>query len=124
MRPLLLSRSGDLPSRRAIYRFFRDSQEAGVDICLLSLADLMATYGSSLTEIIWERQLNICEILLEAWWDRPKEAICPQPLLNGNDLMREFTLSPGIMIGRLLEHLREAQAVGAVSYTHLRAHET
>ncbi|MFH1906839.1 MAG: HD domain-containing protein, partial [Chloroflexota bacterium] len=32
------------PSRRAIYRFFRDSGEAGVDVCLLALADLRATY--------------------------------------------------------------------------------
>jgi len=114
MRPLLLSQSNDLPSRRAIYRFFRDSQEAGVDICFLSLADLMATYGSSLTEDIWDRQLNICKILLEAWWDRSRETVYPQPLLNGNDLMREFTLSPGIIIGQLLEHLREAQAAGEI----------
>jgi poly(A) polymerase len=114
MRPFLLSQSNGLPSRRAIYRFFRDSQEAGVDICFLSLADLMATYGSSLTEDIWDRQLDICRILFEAWWDRSRETVYPQPFLNGNDLIREFTLSPGIIIGQLLEHLREAQAAGEI----------
>ena len=45
MRPLLLGQGGGLPSRRSIYRFFRATGLAGVDVCFLSLADFLATYG-------------------------------------------------------------------------------
>jgi putative nucleotidyltransferase with HDIG domain len=42
------------PSRRAIYRFFRDTGPAGVEVCLLALADFRATYEQSLM-----RELNL-----------------------------------------------------------------
>src|SRR5690606_10541195 len=35
MRPYALTLTGEAPSRRAIYRFFRDTDEYGVDVCLL-----------------------------------------------------------------------------------------
>ena len=41
--------------------------------------------------------------------------MAPQALVDGNDLMRELSLSPGKKIGELLEAVREAQAVGEVS---------
>jgi putative nucleotidyltransferase with HDIG domain len=43
-----LVREGKPPSRRAVYRFFRDTGAAGVDVCLLTLADLRATYEQDL----------------------------------------------------------------------------
>ena len=36
------------PSRKAIYRFFRDSGKAGIDLVLLGLADLRGTRGHTL----------------------------------------------------------------------------
>ncbi|HMD80968.1 MAG TPA: HDIG domain-containing protein, partial [Anaerolineales bacterium] len=53
------------PSRKAIYRFFRDSGEAGIDLVLLGLADLRATQGPKLTQETWTAALNIAHILLE-----------------------------------------------------------
>ncbi|NIV35042.1 MAG: HD domain-containing protein [Anaerolineae bacterium] len=44
MRPLTLA-SQDRVSTRALYRFFRDAGDAGVDVLLLSLADHLATYA-------------------------------------------------------------------------------
>ncbi|HSK89526.1 MAG TPA: HD domain-containing protein, partial [Anaerolineales bacterium] len=41
------------PSRKAIYRFFRDAGEAGIDLVLLGLADLRGTYGITLTQETW-----------------------------------------------------------------------
>ena len=40
------------PSRKAIYRFFRDAGEGGVDLVLLGLADLRGTRGHTLTQKI------------------------------------------------------------------------
>lgn len=113
MRPWQLAKSGDLPSKRAVYRFWRAAGDAGVDICLLSIADLMAIYGHTLPQELLEHHIEVVRTLLEAYWERPEE-IRPQALLNGNDLMEMFGLSPGPRIGELLESLWEAQAVGEV----------
>jgi putative nucleotidyltransferase with HDIG domain len=114
MRPLLLAQAGDAPTPRAIYRFFRDAGPAGVDICLLSLADVLATYGAALPQAEWARHLNIVRGLLEAWWEHPEESVSPPAVVNGRDLMDVFGLSPGPQIGQLLEAIREAQAIGQV----------
>jgi len=106
---------GVLPRRRTIYRFFRDSGLVGVDICLLSLADTLATYGDTLPPDKWMAELEICITLLEAWWERQNDVIRPLRLLTGFDLQEKFGLKPGPMIGRLLTVLEEAQACGEVA---------
>jgi tRNA nucleotidyltransferase/poly(A) polymerase len=102
------------PSRKAIYRFFRDSGEAGVDLVLLGLADLRGTRGTTLTQDTWAAALDVARILLENYWERPAETVAPPRLLDGNDLMRELSLEPGPVIGKLLEAIREGQATGIV----------
>jgi tRNA nucleotidyltransferase/poly(A) polymerase len=114
MRPLLLMQAG-MPTARSCYRFFRETGAAGVDICLLSLADTLGTYGTTLSQIAWAAQLDVIRSLLEAWWERPEQVVSPPALLNGNDLIRQFALSPGPQIGQLLEAVREAQAAGEIS---------
>jgi tRNA nucleotidyltransferase/poly(A) polymerase len=114
MRPLLLAQNEQFPTRRAIYRFFRDTGPAGVDICLLSLADTLATYGPSLPQDTWAHQLDVVRTLLEAWWERPEENVSPPVLVDGNFLIETFNLKPGPLIGRLLDMIREAQATGLV----------
>jgi tRNA nucleotidyltransferase/poly(A) polymerase len=114
MRPFHLGQSGGLPSRRAIYRFFRDTGPAGVDICLLSLADMLATHGTTLKQEAWSHHLDVIRSLLEAWWEHPQEQVAPVGLMNGDDLMRELNLQPGPLIGELLEAIREAQASGEI----------
>jgi UTP:GlnB (protein PII) uridylyltransferase len=103
------------PSRKAIYRFFRDAGEAGVDLVLLTLADLRATHGQTLTQETWAAELDICRLLLENYWERPAETVSPPRLLDGNELMAAFDLKPGPQIGEILEAIREAQATGKVS---------
>jgi tRNA nucleotidyltransferase/poly(A) polymerase len=102
------------PSRKAIYRFFRDTGEAGVDLVLLGLADLRGTYGAALTQSTWVAALDVARILLENYWEKREETIAPPRLLDGNDLMRELNLAPGRVIGQLLESIREGQATGKV----------
>jgi len=112
MRPLWLAQAPGLPSRRAVYRFFRDTGAAGVDICLLSLADTLATYRTALPQETWLRQVEVVRSLLEAWWEKREKEIAPPALVNGNDLQSLFQLAPGPLIGQLLEAVREAQAAG------------
>lgn len=106
--------NGTQPSLRAIYRFFRDAREAGVDLVILSLADLRATYEHTLPEDLWKTALDVCRTLLENYWERPAEVIKPPGLLNGHELMEAFDLMPSPRVGRLLEAIREAQAMGEI----------
>ncbi len=103
------------PSRKAIYRFFRDSGEGGVDLVLLGLADLRGTRGHTLTQETWSAALDIARLLLENYWERPEETVAPPRLLNGLDVIKEYKLEQGPIIGQVLEAIREAQATGKVS---------
>lgn len=122
LRPLWLAQANQEPGRRAIYRFFRSTEDAGVDICLLSLADMVATYGPGLPQDRWVQLLETIRPLLQTWWEGPKEIVKPESLITGSDLISEFSIEPGPEIGRILEALREAQAAGQVT-TRLEALE-
>jgi len=102
------------PSRRSIYRFFRDSGEAGVDLVLLGLADLRGIRDHTLTQENWVAALDVARILLENYWEKREQTIAPPRLLDGNELMHELNLQPGRIIGQLLEVIRESQATGKV----------
>ena len=110
-----LEREGQPPSRKAVYRFFRDSGAAGVDLILLALADLRGTKGNELTQVTWTAYLDIARILLENYWERPEEVINPPRLVDGNELMKELSLQPGKVVGVLLESIRENQAAGKIT---------
>ena len=117
MRPSFLSHTEELPSRKAVYRFFRDTGAAGVDISLLSLADMLATYGPTLPQERWNRHLEVVRELLHAWWEDREERVFPTPLIDGDQLMRTLDLSPGPVVGYLLETIREAQVAGDIHTT-------
>jgi hypothetical protein len=115
MRILSLLHSDREISRKAVYRFFRDTNEAGIDVCLLSLADTLATYGPELPHNVWANQLAVVRRLFEAWWDKPEEEVQPPMLIKGGELIAELKIIPGPIVGELLEAIREAQATGQVS---------
>ena len=102
------------PSRKAIYRFFRDAGEAGIDLVLLGLADLRGTRGHTLSREAWDAALQAAQILLTNYWETPETTVAPPRLLDGNDLMRELSLEPGRIVGQLLEEIREGQATGNI----------
>ncbi len=113
LRPAHLARAEKV-TRRAVYRYFRATGDAGVEVALLSLADRLATWGPHLQGYRWPRHLEVAEMLLTHYLERYEETIAPPPLVTGHDLMAELGLEPGPEIGRLLEALREAQAAGEV----------
>jgi putative nucleotidyltransferase with HDIG domain len=114
LRPAHLART-ERVTRRAIYRYFRATGCAGVDVVLLSLADHLATWGPNLEEERWARRLEVAQTLLTHCFEHYEETVDPAPLLSGNDLMDGLGLASGPRIGRLLEAIREAQAAGEIS---------
>ncbi|MBM4467002.1 MAG: CCA tRNA nucleotidyltransferase [Chloroflexi bacterium] len=109
MRPCLLA-DQEVVTRRAVYRFFRDTGDAGVDTLLLYLADHLATWGPNLQIARWQGRVEFAASMLTDYYERHQKVISPPRLINGYDLMEEFGLEEGPQIGELLEAVREAQA--------------
>ncbi|MBI4284922.1 MAG: HD domain-containing protein [Chloroflexi bacterium] len=113
LRPVQMTSDG-LPSRRAIYRYFRDAGEDGIDTLFLSLADHLATRGPNLDMAQWQGHTGLVAYVLEEHW-REGSPAAPMKLIDGHDLINVFNLRPGPPIGALLEAVREAQAAGELT---------
>lgn len=104
-----------MPGPKSIYRFFRATGQAGVEICLLALADLWATYENTLSNENWQACLDVVRLLLESWWEKRSIAITPPKIVNGEILMKELSITPGIFLGKVIEAIREEQVSGKVN---------
>ncbi len=113
LRPLQMTQD-ELPSRRAIYRYFRDTGDAGIDILYLCLADHLATRGDGLDMAQWRYHTRMTQYVLEKHRDEANLSR-PVKLVDGHAIMEIFGLQPGPAVGELLEALRETQAAGEVS---------
>jgi len=113
LRPLQMSHTG-LPTHRALYRYFRDTGEAGIDILFLSLADHLAARGPHLDLNQWREHAQLVDYILCQRFQE-ESVVAPPKLIDGNDLINTFDLNPGPKIGELLETVREAQAAGEVA---------
>lgn len=113
LRPLQMSQE-KLPSHRAIYRYFRDTGEAGIDILFLSLADHLATRGPNLSLAGWQEHVDIVNYVLAQRFQE-ESLVTPPKLIDGHDLINIFGMSPGAKVGELLEAVREAQASGELA---------
>ncbi|MFQ5436092.1 MAG: HDIG domain-containing metalloprotein, partial [Anaerolineae bacterium] len=88
MRPLLLVQAGHIPpSRRAIFRFFRAAGAAGLDVCLLALADHLATYDGAGDEGEWDKLVRLTAVLLRHYFQKREETVSPPPLVDGRALI-------------------------------------
>jgi len=113
LRPGQMSQE-ELPTRRAIYRYFRDTADAGIDILFLSLADHLATRGPRLNLTGWQEHTEMVAYVL-AQHSEQERLVIPAKLVSGHDLINIFGLKPGPRMGQLLEAVREAQASGEVA---------
>ena len=114
MRPTQMSQPGELPTDRAIYRYFRDTGDTGLDILLLSLADHLAAKGPELSLDGWREHANLVEYVIGK--NSEKETVIDPPkIVDGYDIMKYFEVNPGPQIGEVLEAVREAQASGDIT---------
>ncbi|MBI1885355.1 MAG: HD domain-containing protein [Chloroflexi bacterium] len=113
LRPVQLGQQGP-PTRRALYRFFRDCGDAAIAVLLLSLADHLATVGPNLNREGWRAHVSLVNYILTERY-REETIVAPPKLISGEDLMADLGLPPGPAVGELLEAVREAQAAGEVT---------
>ncbi|MFH0768519.1 MAG: HD domain-containing protein [Chloroflexota bacterium] len=112
LRPGQMSQGG-LPTQRAIYRYFRDTGEAGIDTLFLNLADHLATRGPRLDLPRWLEHVHVVEYVLSQRFEQENIARPPK-LVDGHDIISIFGINPGPEVGEILEAVHEAQAIGEV----------
>ena len=114
LRPGMLGPPGELPTRRALFRFFRDTGEAAEGVLLLSLADALAARGPRMPLDAWRGHVAyVGHILVCRHMD---ESIArPVRLLTGDQIMAELGIGPGPEVGRLVSALEEAHGGGDLS---------
>src|SRR3970040_96112 len=112
LRPVQMGQQGP-PTRRALYRYFRDCGEAAIPTLFLSLADHLGTVGPRDSAAGWRQHAALAHYILTKRVPEA-ETISPPQLRGGDELMAELELTPGPMIGRLVEPLAEATAGGEV----------
>ena len=98
-----------------LYRFFKKAKLAGVAVSLFHLADILATYESNLTDERWQSALTFTHQILDGWFNRYNQVVEPKKLINGDEIIDRYKLSPGSAIGELIEFVRENQAAGVIS---------
>jgi poly(A) polymerase len=113
LRPVQMANE-ELPTQRAIYRYFRDTGEVGIDILLLALADCLATRGPLVSMEDWGKHCQLINYIL-AEHDRQQAEILPVKLVSGHDIMDTLGLAPGPLVGKLLAMVNEAHASGELS---------
>ncbi len=113
LRPVQTSRD-ESPTNRAIYRYFRDTDDVAIDVLFFSLADHLATRGVDLNMAGWRWHSNLVNYILDQH-KKQRSVIKPPKLINGHDLMRNLNLKSGPEVGRLLEAIREAHACGEIN---------
>lgn len=114
MRMLSLLNTREKLSRRAVFRFFRDTGTAGIDVGLLSLADYLAVHPGVGETAVWQQFLAIVTELFQYYFERYTEVVAPPALINGRELMQLLQIQPGPEIGRILRLIEESQAAGDI----------
>lgn len=100
------------PGKRAMARLYRAFGREVIGLLILFLADLQATQGPERSPDDLPLALRRVNAMLDFCFEAEEEP--PRPLLTGTDLLEEFDLSSGPLIGRVLEHLWELQAEGTL----------
>ena len=113
LRPGQMAQRGELPTGRAVYRYYRDLGEAAIDTLYLNLADYLAARGPDLERQDWAEHCAVIGHILQNS-QAPSRVEREPALVDGNDIMREFALAPGPIIGSILELVREAHANGEI----------
>jgi putative nucleotidyltransferase with HDIG domain len=110
MRPLNLSAPGG-PSKRALYRYCRDQQDALPESVVLSLADARATSEVMPAEGFTDTQKTVA-VILDYYYGKFLKTE-ERPFVTGKDLIARG-MKPGPGFRHILDEIKERQAEGAL----------
>ena len=113
LRPSQLSQKGEIPTQRAVYRFFRSLGDAAIETLYLGMADYLAARGPQIEREEWEDYTKVIRYALETGLHQEEEVSSPR-LVDGYEVMDALGLKPGPMLGKVLNMVEEAQATGEI----------
>jgi putative nucleotidyltransferase with HDIG domain len=114
MRPGQLATPGQAPTRRALYRFFRDLGDLALDLLVLQFADAEATLGPRSTDASRRRHAAFISAMLDARAALMADAPPAVRVVTGDDMMDALGLEPGPQLGRILRAVEDAVGAGDV----------
>ena len=115
LRPTQMRQGVDMPTPRAIYRYFRDLGEAAIDTLYLNMADYLAAKGPSIETDDWQGHCRLIGHIMQGGLDGEGAPRKAERLVDGHLLMETLGLPPGALVGRLLEAIQEAHGAGEVA---------
>ncbi len=102
------------PSERMVFRFLRDTKGEALSVLFLAMADQCATRGRLTTKAKHEHHRKICWQVIDRFMDEKNQE--PQVrLITGHDLIRKLKLKPSPLFAKILNEIREEQALGKIS---------
>ena len=114
LRPRQMGNKGELPTNRAIHRYYRDLGDVALDTLYLNMADFLAARGPLITPAEMRNQVRVINHSLTVGPQNQTVMASRKGLLTGHDIMKEFQIGPGPLIGRLLKSVAEAEARGRI----------
>jgi poly(A) polymerase len=100
-------------TKRAIHRFFRDTEDEAASVLLVSIADQRATRGPLATPESRKKHEKVSFGLLEKYFEIAKEEPFRR-LIDGADLIKKCKLKPGPVFSIILDAVEEAQVEGSI----------
>jgi len=110
-----LANNNNTPTKRATSKFFRNLEELSMFFIFLDLADASAYPKKVSEEILTKNHLKIHDFLFDSFFLK-KEKIMPEPLLNGEDLIK-IGYEQGPLIGKTLKKITNLQISEKITNT-------
>jgi len=108
LRPTQMAPKNEMPSNRALNRYYRDLNQVSIDTLYLNLADYISARGKMLNEKEWKEHCKLIKHILNHFKVSKEEKILPK-LVSGYDIMNVLSIQSGPKIGIILKKIEEAQ---------------
>lgn len=100
-------------TKRAVFRYFRDTELEAVSVLFTSIADQRATRGPLATKASRIKHEKVSFALIKRYFETLKEKPFKR-LIGGRDLIKRFKLKPGPVFSVILNEVEEAQGGGKI----------
>ena len=102
-------------SEKAMMRMFRRIGDDMPELLLLAMADRLSARGPEITDEIVKKNIQGLYFFLEEYRKLQEEVTKIPKLVDGNEVMEIFKISPSPILGKILKDLNEAQISGDVN---------
>ncbi|PZC46221.1 MAG: poly(A) polymerase [Chloroflexi bacterium] len=118
LRPSQLAPKDLMPSKKAVYRYYRDLGDVSIDTIYLNLSDYMAAKGDKILESDfdlsdWERHCKVAFTILDN--KQKNDPDIYHRIVSGYDLMSALGLESGPVVGTLIDSISESYAAGEIN---------